>query len=89
MLRRTKFDHTKYDTLFMAPVMKIVKFLRQKSPDGSIIMDSAGACSQVSSFDPEIQRGLAGDGLKVSQIMTLIDPDLTKSCKVMVVLETN
>ena len=52
-------------------------------------MDSAGVNSQVSSFDPEIQRGLAGDGLKVSQIMTLIDPNMTKPCKVLVVLEKN
>ena len=32
---------------------------------------------------------LAGDGLKVSQIMTLIDPNMTKPCKVLVVLEKN
>ena len=68
---------------------KPLKFLRQHSPDGSPILDSAGANSQVSSFDPEIQRGLAGEGLQVFQIMTLIEPDLTKSCKVMIMLERN
>jgi len=65
------------------------QWIRQRAPDGSMVMDSAGAHSQVASFDPEVQRGLAGDGLRIFQITTLIDPDQSKPCKVMVALERN
>merc|ERR1711914_2518 len=63
------------------------QFLRQSSPDGRIIMDKSH--TGVSGFDPEIQRGLADEGLKVSQIMTLMDPNLTNPCNVWVVLKEN